>query len=347
MFDIKGYQLRLVRPFNPIAVLSKMTIFIVISMASLLAQANPAGIPISGFIEESPTVPAVDTNVDFYIYILSPTGCVLYSEQHLGKDLSVLPGNFSMVLGEGTTPVNKYAAVSPQSFDNFLKVFADDSALLTGLSGSQAGECATNQYQPAATDTRKIRIEFNTHDGLGNHVLTEYSVLRSMPYAHLAYSAQKLSGKAATDFVQINSGITGYQSRVDALVTDAANTALSSVVAGTYVAPTANSFATTPTGCAAGQYATGIAANGNLTFAAIPAASIANATTTGSLTSTDWNTFNNKLDAALADGKLWLGNASNLAIAGEMSGDASISNAGIVTVDRIKGRAVFSTAPNA
>lgn len=52
----------------------------------------------------------------------------------------------------------------------------------------------------------------------------------------------------------------------------------------------------------------------------------------GYLSSTDWNTFNNKLGTALADGKVWIGDGGDVAAARTPSGDATISNLGVVAI---------------
>ncbi len=51
----------------------------------------------------------------------------------------------------------------------------------------------------------------------------------------------------------------------------------------------------------------------------------------GFLSSTDWNTFNNKLGTSLNSGLLWIGNASNTAAPVVLSGDATVSNTGVLT----------------
>ena len=61
----------------------------------------------------------------------------------------------------------------------------------------------------------------------------------------------------------------------------------------------------------------------------------ANTSTAGALTSTDWNTFNNKLSSSLASGKIFVGNGSNVATAVSMSGDATLSNAGVLTLGTV------------
>ena len=59
---------------------------------------------------------------------------------------------------------------------------------------------------------------------------------------------------------------------------------------------------------------------------------VANSTQNGYLSSTDWNTFNNKLTSTLSSGDIFVGNASNVATAVAMSGDISISNTGATSI---------------
>lgn len=65
----------------------------------------------------------------------------------------------------------------------------------------------------------------------------------------------------------------------------------------------------------------------------------------GYLSSTDWSTFNSKLDPTLASGKIWVGNGSGSAAAVAVSGDISMTNAGVATVTSLQGKAVSATAP--
>jgi hypothetical protein len=72
----------------------------------------------------------------------------------------------------------------------------------------------------------------------------------------------------------------------------------------------------------------------------------ASETTTGLLSSTDWTTFNNKLSSTLNSGYIFVGNASNVATGVALSGDATISNTGAITVTRLQGRSVANTSPS-
>ncbi|MBS1969836.1 MAG: hypothetical protein JSU04_05990, partial [Bdellovibrionales bacterium] len=60
----------------------------------------------------------------------------------------------------------------------------------------------------------------------------------------------------------------------------------------------------------------------------------ASSSASGLLTQTDWNTFNSKQSSSLGSGQVWIGNASNGAQAQTLSGDATVSASGNVTVDK-------------
>ena len=59
---------------------------------------------------------------------------------------------------------------------------------------------------------------------------------------------------------------------------------------------------------------------------------IASSLNTGKLSSSDWSTFNSKLGTSLTSANIWVGNSSNIATARAMSGDAAISNTGVLTI---------------
>jgi hypothetical protein len=72
----------------------------------------------------------------------------------------------------------------------------------------------------------------------------------------------------------------------------------------------------------------------------LPSSSAANR---GLLTSADWSTFNGKLTSTLTSGQIFVGSASNVATGVALSGDATISNTGALTVAKIKGTSVSAT----
>ncbi len=59
----------------------------------------------------------------------------------------------------------------------------------------------------------------------------------------------------------------------------------------------------------------------------------ASSTNRGALSTIDWVTFNSKLGTTLADGELWIGNGSNIATAVTLSGDATVTNAGVISIE--------------
>ncbi len=73
----------------------------------------------------------------------------------------------------------------------------------------------------------------------------------------------------------------------------------------------------------------GISSTGSTHTFNIPSSSGSNR---GLLTSSDWTTFNNKLSSTLTSSYIFVGNASNIATGVAMSGDATINNAGGLTL---------------
>lgn len=89
---------------------------------------------------------------------------------------------------------------------------------------------------------------------------------------------------------------------------------------------------------------TSVTASGPLssTGGATPQISIsqANGSTNGYLSSADWTAFNSKLNPSLADGSIFVGNASSVATGRAPSGDVTLSNTGVFGVEKIRGNAV-------
>lgn len=59
---------------------------------------------------------------------------------------------------------------------------------------------------------------------------------------------------------------------------------------------------------------------------------VANGSQAGYITSTDWNTFNNKLGTSLTSASVFVGNGSNVATGVSITGDIGITNAGVVSI---------------
>lgn len=180
-----------------------------------LAQASgPKTVHISGRILDNTTdLPLTAGSVDFKVKVLSPTNCLLYEEQHLGKDLSGSDGVFSLSVGSGTAAVNVYATVGQeQTRENILKVFSNHTTTLNGLQSEDQGIESTvcnGTYTPAAGDLRKVKIVFNTGSG-GPRTILPYHQIGTVPYsmvaqeASMAHDSEKLGGLAASAYVKLS-----------------------------------------------------------------------------------------------------------------------------------------------
>lgn len=62
----------------------------------------------------------------------------------------------------------------------------------------------------------------------------------------------------------------------------------------------------------------------------------ASASNRGALSTTDWSTFNGKLTTTLSDGKILVGNGSNVATAVTPTGDVTVTNAGVTAIGAAK-----------
>jgi hypothetical protein len=71
---------------------------------------------------------------------------------------------------------------------------------------------------------------------------------------------------------------------------------------------------------------------------------LASAGATGALSSADWTVFNNKLGTALGNGLLWIGNGLNTATPVAISGHATLSNAGVLTLASVGTAGTYGSA---
>ncbi|UOF02547.1 autotransporter outer membrane beta-barrel domain-containing protein [Bdellovibrio reynosensis] len=182
-------------------------------MATIAYAEGPKSVHISGrILDNSSDLPLAAANVDFKVQILSSDNCLLYEEQHLGKDLSTSEGVFSISVGTGTAAVNVYAAAGQeQSRENLLKVFSNSSATVNALQSAHQGSESTvcsGSYTPAAGDIRKVKIIFDTGTGGARAILPYYQV-GTVPYAMVAQEAakakdaDKLGGVAAANYAKL------------------------------------------------------------------------------------------------------------------------------------------------
>lgn len=101
-----------------------------------------------------------------------------------------------------------------------------------------------------------------------------------------------------------------------------------------------NTFSNIPTSAIAGSALSGTntgdvtigTANGLSLAGQALSLQLASGSQPGALSASDFSTFNGKLSSALTDSYLFIGNGSNVAAGVALSGDATITNAGVLTI---------------
>jgi len=93
-----------------------------------------------------------------------------------------------------------------------------------------------------------------------------------------------------------------------------------------WVTPASGSGTITTVSVNAPLVDTGTATAPNISIA------VANASSPGYLTSADWSAFHSKQSSTLTTGKIWIGNSSGAAAEATMSGDATISTSGLLSL---------------
>ena len=165
-------------------------------LPAAFAQTGPSYLNISGGLFEPNGTPVESSSVGFQLQLLDPSGtCVLYSEEHLGQDLSQTKGAFSFQLGTGSSQVNNLE--SSTSFDG--KLFLNN-----GATGAFTG-CAAGVTLSAGA-TRLIRVFYSVQAGTFVAMTPDVAVT-SAPYAMIA---DTLQGKTPANFVltNLNSSLT-------------------------------------------------------------------------------------------------------------------------------------------
>ncbi|MCB9026870.1 MAG: hypothetical protein H6625_11165 [Bdellovibrionaceae bacterium] len=154
---------------------------------------SPQGLTLQGTILNASDLPQEGASVSFVIQILSSDGnaCLLYEESHV-LNMTGSQGAFSLILGTGTRSGVNYE-------DTNTLALAMDNTL--GVQSSLT--CAVGStYDPAPGDSRDVLISFN--DGSGVQTLTQNLLVQSVPYAFYTDNTERLQGKLATDFIQVN-----------------------------------------------------------------------------------------------------------------------------------------------
>ncbi|WP_413290558.1 hypothetical protein [Bdellovibrio sp. HCB337] len=315
------------------------------------ASAAPFSFNVDGVITDASGNPLEANPVTFQIDVKnSAETCILYRET-FSVDMTGSNGYFSIVLGKQTNAIAGGSTLE--------KVFSNQGANIPGLS------CT---YTPGATsDTRKIVISFN--DGSTSQTFSTQEV-QSVPFALESVQSSKVGDYASSDLLKAATSVskTTYpnsalnQAQYDEfwrLITNPMAAYLPTT--GDVTIVSGNNKVTTIMGQAlpAGPATNGQVlvsngtswtlqsmSSGSVTSvggtspiniggtASAPTVSIQQANTTqgGYLSSTDWNTFNAKQSSALANGSVWIGNGSGVAEAHGISGDATLSNSGVLVL---------------
>lgn len=257
------------------------------------ASASPSALSYQGRILKTDGTPLEYSAVSFIFQIIDPSGqCLIYQEQVNGINMVQSGGVFDVPIGKGTVTYPTTGSFTVLDAFNNLGSFV--------CSGGAS-------YNPSANDGRKLRVQF--YDGLGWKTISPDNVIRSVPYAGYALSAQKLGINTAADFLLKNSVVDCNSGKF--LTWDV----------------TTMSFGCAPVTGATGGTVTNVTASAPLSvtngtsaphITLLAASSMQN----GYLTSADWAMFNNKLGAS-----------SNFS--GDVSGSASA-----MSVDKIKGEAL-------
>ncbi|MGE5086827.1 MAG: beta strand repeat-containing protein [Bacillota bacterium] len=162
---------------------------------SFPAMGAPTALSYQGKIVSSTGVPLEYSQVSFLFQITNPSGqCIIYQEQVDGVDMRNSGGVFDVPIGLGTMT---YPTVLPFS-------------VLDAFNNSSSFTCKDGTtYNPISTESRLLRVQF--YDGVSWQIITPDSVIRSVPfagYAKSAESSQKLGSYSASDFL-LKSSISG------------------------------------------------------------------------------------------------------------------------------------------
>ncbi|MGZ3802382.1 MAG: beta strand repeat-containing protein, partial [Bdellovibrio sp.] len=172
--------------------------FMFFSIIYFQSYAAPTSLTYQGRIVKSDGTPLEYNNVSFIFQITDPTGqCVIYQEQVNGINMANSGGVFDVPIGSNSIqyPLGGTATI--------LDVFNNSSSYVCGSCSSSNGNysCSngTGSYSASTNDIRKLRVSF--YDGSGWKLISPDNIIRSVPFAGYALSAQKLGTNVAADFL--------------------------------------------------------------------------------------------------------------------------------------------------
>ncbi|WP_374028910.1 beta strand repeat-containing protein [Bdellovibrio bacteriovorus] len=162
------------------------------------AFAAPAAMTYQGRILKADGTPLEYNDVSFLFQILDPSGqCLIYQEQITGINMAHSGGVFDVPIGQGTVQFPSGGGSTLLDVFNNVTVFTCGSCSSSGSSYSCSN--ASSTYPAAMGDGRKLRVSF--YDGSGWKTISPDNVIRSVPFAGFAQSAQKLGNNVASDFL--------------------------------------------------------------------------------------------------------------------------------------------------
>jgi hypothetical protein len=320
------------------------------------------GFTYSGRILDSNNAPVTDSQVYFTATIYDhQSRCALYTEQRL-LDLSSSSGTFSFDIGSNDSSLVGGTA----AFNNGITSLADlfnNGKSFTGLNGCISGP---NTYSPSATSPRVLGITFKV-GALGSSQALPALTINPVPTSFQAFEVDGYGSGALLKVASTVDKTTNPNSALDQAKYDEfwrlVNNPLAAylptsgevnVVSGSNkiakilgqavpaTAPTSGQvlvsngtawvYQTLGSGSVTGVTATAPVVAGGTATAPVISMPKGTAIADGYLDKGDFATFAAKQSSALADGKIWVGNASSVAAEVTMSGDATISNAGALTL---------------
>lgn len=156
--------------------------------------ASPSALTYQGRILKTDGTPLEHSNVSFIFQITDPSGqCVIYQENVTGINMANSKGVFDVPIGKGS--INYPLAGGTTVLD----AFNNSATYNCGACSGYTCVDGTSTYSPIVADGRLLRAQF--HDGGGWRLISPDNVIRSVPYAAYASSAQKLGTNIAGDFV--------------------------------------------------------------------------------------------------------------------------------------------------
>ncbi|HWU42453.1 MAG TPA: hypothetical protein VN132_03410, partial [Bdellovibrio sp.] len=173
----------------------ELTFILILSSTALAA---PTVLTYQGRILKADGTPLESKNVSFIFQLTNPSGsCVIYQEQITGYSMVNSGGVFDVPIGNGTINYPLSGGVT------VLDVFNNSGSFSCGeCTGYNCVDAAGGIYNPQSSDGRLLRVQF--HDGSGWKLISPDAVIRSVPYAGYALSAQKLGTNVINDFLLKN-----------------------------------------------------------------------------------------------------------------------------------------------